>query len=540
MLETFVKPELPPAGPYSGAGPKAVWIPLPGSQTLALTCPCNYILYDGSRGPGKTDAQLMFFKKYVGMGYGRFWRGIIFDREYKNLDDLVSKSNRWFPQFRDGAVWHSAKSDYKWTWPGGEELMFRSIKSVKDYWNYHGQEFPFIGWNELTKYPTPDLYDMMMSCNRSSFVPSIHSPHVVRAKDSFSASEMNGYDDRPRQVALLPELPLVVFATTNPYGAGHAWVKERFVDVGAPGQVVEFRSKVFNPRTQQEEVITKTQVRIFGSYKENVYLSPEYIAELERIPDDNMRKAWLEGNWDITAGGAFDDLWDQNIHIKPRFKVPPSWRVDRSFDWGSSKPFSVGWWAESDGTEAWLSDGSRFCPPAHSLIRIAEWYGSEKPGSNKGLRLPADIVAQGIKAREQRLIDEGWVQGVMHPGPADNAIRDVSQPDEPSVEDKMLKAGVAWEKSDKSSGSRRIGLDLFRSLLYASVHGTEAQPQVYVMDDCKAFCKLLPALMRDENNPEDVDTTAEDHVWDETRYRVLKNRDEITRTARAHFALGGY
>ena len=26
--------------------------------------------------------------------------------------------------------------------------------------------------------------------------------------------------------------------------------------------------------------------------------------------------------------------------------------IDRSFDWGSSKPFSVGWWAESDGTTA--------------------------------------------------------------------------------------------------------------------------------------------------------------------------------------------
>ena len=67
------------------------WHAIPGSQELAVTCPANEILYDGSRGPGKTDAQLMRFRSLVGMGYGKFLRGIIFDREYKNLDDVGAK-----------------------------------------------------------------------------------------------------------------------------------------------------------------------------------------------------------------------------------------------------------------------------------------------------------------------------------------------------------------------------------------------------------------------------------------------------------------
>jgi hypothetical protein len=274
--------------------PPIVWSPLPGSQAFAVSCPCHHILYEGTRGPGKTDAQLFAFRKNVGIGYGRFWRGAIFDREYKNLDDLVNKALRWFPQFFDGAVWLKSTKDYKWVWPTGEELLFRVLESDEDYWKYHGQEFAFLAWNELTKFATSKLYDDMMSCNRSSFIPEEHTP-----------KDKNGRyltpDGKP-----LPEIPLVVFSTTNPYGAGHNWVKKRFIDRAKPGQIVRIVTNVFNPRTQQREDITKTQVRIFGSYKENRYLSPVYIAEIEKVKEKNKRRAWLWGDWDIVAGGALD------------------------------------------------------------------------------------------------------------------------------------------------------------------------------------------------------------------------------------------
>ena len=133
---------------------KVIWSPLPGSQALAMNAPCNHILFEGTRGPGKTDAQLMRFRRYVGMGYGQAWRGIIFDRQYKSLDDLIAKSKRWFPQFHDGARFLSSQSALKWVWPTGEELFFRHMHDETDYDQYHGHEYPFIGWNELTKYPT--------------------------------------------------------------------------------------------------------------------------------------------------------------------------------------------------------------------------------------------------------------------------------------------------------------------------------------------------------------------------------------------------
>lgn len=495
--------------------PPVIWRALPGSQALVMSCPCSLILYDGTRGPGKTDSQLMLFRKNVGRGYGPAWRGIIFDREYKNLDDLIQKSKRWFPQFKDGAKWLSSKSDYKWVWPTGEELLFRQMKREADYWNYHGQEFPYIGWNELTKQSTPVLFDAMFSCNRSSFVPALHAP----------------IDPQTGQRIHLPNIPLVVMATTNPYGPGHNWVKERFIDVAPPGVPVARSIEVFNPRTQQRETITKYQVRIFGSYKENIYLDPDYIAELEGISDENKRKAWLWGDWNIVAGGALDDLWSDKL-ILPRFKVPRGWKVDRALDWGSSHPFSVGWWAEANGEEARLPDGTTFCPPPGTLIRIAEWYGKGK-GSNVGLVMSARNVARGILEREAAMLEGGWISKKPAPGPADNQIYDVTDEEVESIAKRMEDEGVLWERSNKSSGSRVNGLQLVRDRLEASADNEG--PGLYFMDNCRAAISTLPVLPRDPDNMDDVDTTAEDHVYDEVRYRVLKGKDRTARKLQVVF-----
>lgn len=465
-----------------------------------------------------TDAQLMRFRRHVGQGYGRHWRGIIFDREYKNLDDLVSKSMRWFPEFKDGARFLSSKSDYRWVWPTGEELLFRAIKRETDYWGYHGQEFPFIGWNELTKYPTDTLFDMLMSCNRSSFVTD------------------NGtiIDHETGKVIEIPEIPLEVFATCNPYGAGHNWVKKRFINASPMGKIASKTVNVFNPRTQEREDVVKTQVHLFGSYRENKYLSPEYIAELETITDPNKKKAWLGGNWDVVAGGMFDDVWDSPQHIIPPFRIPNNWRIDRSFDWGSSAPFSVGWWAESDGSDVQLPDGTWRSTVRGDIFRIFEWYGWNGK-SNQGLRMLANNVAAGIIQREIGMGLYGRVQ----PGPADNSIWDVENGNSIAadmgkpvrVEGKKY-PGVKWTRSNKSPGSRIAGWEKVRRYLsnarrqYMKLKGKKIpipreKPGMFIFNTCTMFIDLFPILPRDEVKQDDVDTDAEDHIGDEVRYKVL-------------------
>lgn len=494
-------------------GIKVVWEPLPGSQTLAMNCPAHILLMHGTRGPGKTDMQLMRFRQWVGQGFGRHWRGVIFDRQYKNLDDLVSKSLRWFPEFKDGARFLSSKSDYKWHWPTGEELMFRTIERPQDYWSYHGQEFPFIGWNELTKYPTDELFEMMMSCNRSSFLPE----------------ENPLYDDYGKLIGYPPKMPLEVVATTNPFGPGHNWVKKKFINAGKPGQLVKKSVRVFNPQTRQEEDYVVTQTHLFGSYKENRFLDPKYVAELVQMTDKNKQKAWLEGSWDIVSGGMFDDVWSREHNILDPFKIPPTWTIRRAFDWGSTKPFSVGWWAQSDGSDVMLADGRYRSTVRGDLFRVREWYGCTGK-ANQGLQMLASDVAKGIIEREI-----AWgIYGRVQPGPADGSIFDVENGGSIAadmakvqrLDDGKVYPGIQWTRADKSAGSRRNGWERTRTLVYNAQPSAPGKPRekpgLFVFGEyCAYFVELFPILPRDEKDPDDVDTDAEDHIGDETRYMVL-------------------
>ena len=762
----------------------------------------------------------MRFRRNVGR-FGPFWKGVIFDREYKNLDDIVSRGNRLFTMFGDGVKWHAAKSDYKWTWPTGEELLIRSIKKSEDYGNFHGQEFPFIGWNELTKFPTSELYDKMMSCNRcgrpdvplwvhsttnpSGCVPfgevltedgwvpieqvrpgdiviscddagnlskrvcaavvkknwsgdmvsrigsGLHMvftddhrfPHLntdrtkhfvksfkelpgeaiirrsgknwvgehpdtilgyesgdfmellgwfvsegcmVRREDfsernSFSIAQMKpnnrariedllnrmGIHFRkdavqftctnreiadlfrrqgrcttkhiPRQfmdlsVELLTRLyealmlgdgsdrtyyttsrqlcddvceiltklgkPAfvhtrlrknrtkrcyeirtsnrttiamhtgnhrysvettdssvnvskskfsgTVYCLTVPGtetffirqngcvwlsgNSGHAWVKKRFIDPAPAGKLIRVVTNAFNPQTQQYEDIVTTRVRIFSSYKENPYLSPKYIASLENISDDNLKKAWLYGDWDVQGGGALDDVWGA-WNIVPRFRIPESWRIDRSFDWGSTHPFSIGWWAQASGEECVLPDGRRWAPPKNSLFRIFEIYGTEEIGTNRGLKMPAAEIADLVAKYDQLLFDKGWIQTGVNPGPADNQIDNVTEADTWTIAHKMADRGITWTTSDKSRGARYNGLELFRQMLVNARNGEG--PGIFFMDHCKAALETLPILPRDDDDPDDVDTAAEDHLYDECRYRILAGANNVVSDIPTHY-----
>lgn len=512
------------------------------SQELALGVTANHILYHGTRGPGKTDTQLARFRRNCGRGYGAHWRGILFDMEYKNLDDLVTKSKRWFYDYGDGAIFLESTSQYKWKWPTGEELLFRSVKSPDDYWAYHGHEYPFIGWNELTKYSTPKLYEKMMSINRSSFQPSDTAKVTAENVDSFN------YDPaRPRDYKVgdyvtddglpLPPIPLEVFSTCNPYGAGHTWVKRRFIEPVPDKTIQRTTTMVFDPKTRKEIPIVKKQVAIHGDYRENIYLSPDYIAELHALTDENEREAWLNGNWDINAGGALSDVWRKETHIIERFPVPAYWHIDRGFDWGSSHPFSVAWYAESNGEEVTYTDKlgveKVFCCPRGTIIQIAEWYGTKEIGTNVGLKMSARDIAIGIREREIDMLADGWITAQPTPGPADNQISNVNEAETETIEKKMSDEGIRWTRSDKSRGTRKNGLQLIRDRLQASRNNEGAG--LLFMDNCRASIAILPMLPRDEKDMDDVDTKAEDHPYDNVRYRVLAGNDRIAKVIKVNF-----
>lgn len=476
------------AGAQSQTPPSMrVWAPQAGSQVIFMTSPIFETLYEGTRGPGKTDALLADFCQHVGQGFGAAWRGILFRSTYKQLSDVVAKSKDWFKLWFPGAKFN--EGDYVWTFPDGEQLLLRYMAKPQDYDNYHGHAYPWIGWEELTNWATSEMYLKMFSCCRSP----------------------------------VPGMPRKVRATTNPYGKGHNWIKNRF-------QLPQMRGKIIHTPGEPD------RVAIHGNIIENRILldnDPEYITRIRASASNPAQiQAWLEGSWDITSGGMFDDLWDSSKHVVPAFTVPRSWVIDRSFDWGSSKPFSVGWWAESDGTDLTFPDGRKMRTVRGDLFRIAEWYGCKKGAENEGLRMLAVDIAEGIKIRE---IGMG-LAGRVKPGPADSSIFD--EENGSCIANDMKKKGVKWERADKGPGSRKQGWEQIRKRLAGSlnldaegnvIEGPREKPGVFIVGErCAGFMRTVPSIPRDETNPDDVDTDVEDHVADEVRYRIRFTRKVIT------------
>lgn len=224
-------------------------------------------------------------------------------------------------------------------------------------------------------------------------------------------------------------------------------------------------------------------------------------------------QGWRWGNWDLVAGGFFDDVWDRTKHVLRPFVLPSSWKLDRAFDWGSAKPFSIGWWAESDGTPAQMADGTLRTFPTRSLIRVAEWYGwNGQP--NQGLRLSDEAIARGILKRERQM----GILGRVHAGPADSMIFEERNGDSPAAIHQRI--GVRWEKSVKGPGSRQRRWQMLRDRLIAAKDGDREHPGLWVFDTCAQWIRTVPVLPRDETKWDDIDTEAEDHAADETGYRV--------------------
>lgn len=476
-----------------------VWRPQPGSQIAFLECPVFECLLEGPRGGGKTDTLLMDYVQDVGQGYGPDWRGILFRQTYPQLQDVIAKSKKWFNQIGLGAVYNEGQ--HFWKFRDGEILFFRQFMRDSDYWNFHGHEYPWQGWEELCNWPTLTGYKQMMSTCRSSN-PAVASIARIRS-------------------------------TTNPYGPGHNVVKHRF-------RLPAFRNRPILDSVDEEDRPEPPRQSIFSHFRENRALldaDPNYISRIvASARNEAERKAWIDGSWDIVAGGMFDDVWEPKTHVLRPFPIPASWRIDRSFDWGSSAPFSVGWWAESDGSDVQLADGRVVSTVRGDLFRVDEWYGwNGKP--NEGLRMTATEIAHGIIERE---LKHGWRDGDrlrVRSGPADTSIYDVENGH--CIADDMARRqrvngrvhpGVTFQRADKRPGSRKTGWEQVRTMLQGGKRKEgrpRERPGLFIFDTCDQFIRTFPVLPRSEKDMDDVDTATEDHIADETRYRVRANGNRV-------------
>lgn len=287
-------------------------------------------------------------------------------------------------------------------------------------------------------------------------------------------------------------------AASNPGSIGHAWVKRTFISPKEPIEVW---------RAPSEEGGMLRQF-IPAKLSDNPHLTaddPMYADRLRGLGQVDLVRAMLDGDWDIVAGQAFEKL-RRTVHGIEPFTPPRDWLIFGSFDWGSSRPFSFGLWTVSNGNA--LPDGRVYRRGA--IIRFNEWYGwNGKP--NEGLRMEVADVAKGIKERCQRHdSDESYKISYIAADPSCWKVDGG-----PSHAEQMMRHGVILRKADNS---RHSGYQAVRS----RIAGDEDGPMLFATTNCHAgFWRTMPDLVMDEHDPEDVDTTQEEHCYDDVRYASM-------------------
>jgi hypothetical protein len=440
----------------------AHWTPQPGPQSAFVFSDVFEVIYGGARGGGKTDAALGDFAWHA-RDWGEHAKGLLVRRTRVALEPTIARARSIFRP--EGAVWAEQKSAF--VWPGGATLYCRYLDSDSDADGYQGHDYSRVYVEELTQFPDPRAVDKLKATLRSA-----------------------------------GGAPCGFRATCNPGGAGHNWVRARYIDAGAFNVVTEAFVNPFD-----NTVVDLDRVFIPARLSDNPRLlarDPAYVARLRQSGSAELVRAWLEGDWNVIQG-AFFDKWSSANIVRP-FKVPEGWSRLRSFDWGYAAPFSVGWWTVASDDHP--VDGGRVIPRG-ALVRYREWYGgSGKPG--EGLRLEAEAVAAGILQREG--------SDTVGLGVADPSI--FQENGGPSLAERMARAGVRFRAADNTrvgTAGALSGWDQMR----ARIAGKDGAPMLYVFDTCRDFIRTVPVLQHDPGRPEDLDTHAEDHIADETRYACL-------------------
>jgi hypothetical protein len=294
-----------------------------------------------------------------------------------------------------------------------------------------------------------------------------------------------------------------ILASSNPGGIAHSAVKARWIDPVPPNVVWKAE--------EEDGGMVRQFIPSLLSDNPTMEHDPEYRKRLAGLGDSALVRAMLEGDWDIAAGGFFEDVqFRDRVIVKP-FQIPDSWRVFRAFDYGASHPFSVGWWALTDGNPGKSASGPVHLP-GRSLVLIAEWYGCDPAGKpNVGLNLTSRAIAKGIRERERQL---GYK---VLPGPADPSVWGNDHQGS-SIANEMAAEGITFTQG--AGGLRAPGWRLVKDRMLASMAQPRENPCLLVFDTCREWIRTVPPLPRKPMNPDDVDTDAEDHAGDMTRYAV--------------------
>lgn len=262
-----------------------------------------------------------------------------------------------------------------------------------------------------------------------------------------------------------------IYLTTNPGGIGHSWFKKYLVQ----GRDFIGGKTAFFPST----------------YKDNPFLAKDYIDYLEAIPGQ-LGKAWRDGDFDVFAGQAFPQF-SYAKHVVTPFAIPENWFVWRGIDEG----YTAAWccvWAARD-------------PDTRKIYIYREAYAKQLT-----IRQQAERINEMTQEWEHIALTYAdpamWTQKNMEGVISSSA-------------DEYRTNGVPLTKADNKRIAGKRKLD---GLLATQPDGLAG---IMIFNNCTNLIEQLENLPVDANNPEDVDTGAEDHAYDATRY-LLSNIDAGT------------
>ena len=444
--------------------------------------------------PKPSDKQTLFFRdrhKYVcfggARGGGKSWavrvKAILLCERYPGIICCIVRKT--YPELRANHIKQLKKmlrcgaSDKKdrlaayndaektITFPNGSTILFRYLDTESDEGRFQGTEVDVLFIDEATQHPE-QRWDILRACLR-------------------------GVNDYPKRIYL----------TCNPGGVGHEWVKRLFID----------RKYKEGERPEEYSFIQS----LVTDNKALLRAQPDYIDQLKSQPR-KRREAWLYGRWDVFEGQFFEDFCEtpdldaakeagfdltaeecrqqrRFVHVIDPISLsrgePSHWTICRSYDFGYGKPFSCAWWAvDYEGT----------------IYRVMEYYGcTGEP--NEGLKLTPDQQFAEIARIES---EHPWFRGKRIDGVADPSIWDGSRGE--SVADTAARHGIFFTPGD----NKRI--PGWMQVHYRLQFDEQGYPRMYVFSNCKDFLRTIPSLVYDEHKPEDLDTSLEDHIADETRY----------------------
>ena len=241
------------------AGEVMLWQPAP-KQAMLLAASDFEVLYGGAAGAGKSDCLLI---DALGLSqnavYNRNYQAIIFRRTFPDLRDLINRAQELYPHLGGGGKYD--KTSHIWTFPSGARVEFGHMQYDSDRFKYRGRAFQYLGWDELTLFPTDVPYRYLLS--------------RVRTVD--------------------PSITCYVRATTNPDGPGFRWVKE-YWKIQTEGTSTRFKVAITDPETGEESESTRRFIS--ARLSDNPHLADSGYRKTLLLLSPEEQRALLMGRWE--------------------------------------------------------------------------------------------------------------------------------------------------------------------------------------------------------------------------------------------------